>query len=94
MPVTARLIDTGGVSTAVAVIGVAIGVLVAVGARVDVAVGGGVSVPLRVGEGVEIGVGVSAGVAVPMFCVGVLVGADRHPFNAAETAVTMQSTVI
>ena len=84
MPVTARLIDTGGVWTAVAVIGVAIGVLVAVGARVDVAVGGGVSVPLRVADGVEAAAGVSVGDAVPLFCVGLRVGVDWHPFNAAR----------
>jgi hypothetical protein len=67
--------------------------LVAAGAPVDVAVGVGVSVELRVGEDVDIGVGVSVGVAVPTVCVGLLVGTDWHPVNAAETAVMMQSIV-
>ena len=80
----ARSIDTGGVWTAVAVIGGAIGVLVAVGVRVDVAVGGGVSVPLRVADGVEAAAGVSVGDAVPLFGVGLRVGVDWHPFNAVE----------
>jgi hypothetical protein len=60
---------------AVAVVGVAVGLLVAVNARGDVLVGVGVSVELRVAEAVEIAVDVSVGVAVPTACVGLLVGA-------------------
>jgi hypothetical protein len=78
---------------AVAVVGVVVGVLVAVDAPADVVVGVGDGVELRVGEDVELRLGVSVGVAVPMSPVGLLVGVDGHPFNAAETAWMRQSTV-
>jgi len=75
----------------VVLVGVVGGMSVAVGTGVAVSVG--VCVALRVSEGVEIGVDAFVAVAVPLACVGLLVGVDGHPFNAADTAWMRQSTV-
>jgi hypothetical protein len=42
---------------------------------------------------VLVAVAVGVGVAAVLVCVGLLVGADWHVFNAAETALMMQLTV-
>jgi hypothetical protein len=74
-------------------LGVWVGVPDAVGVDDGVAEAVSAEDTVVVLEGVEVAMGDAVAVAAPLVCVGLPVGSGGHPFSAAPTALSRQSTV-